>query len=213
MWIVSLALRRPYTFIVLALLIALLGVFTILRTPTDIFPNINIPVVATVWRYTGLSPEEMATRLVLGSERGAQTTVNDVEHTESQSLSGIGGGEVLLPAECQRGAVLRADHRHLSDRLGRHASRYDPAVRARLQRLDGAGPAARPIERSSIRGADLRLGQQHHSHGACHGRRRIDALAVRRPATPSSGRPRPRRAARTRPVRQRRYRSRSPRRT
>jgi CzcA family heavy metal efflux pump len=90
MWIVSLALRRPYTFIVLALLIALLGVFTILRTPTDIFPDIKIPVVATVWRYSGLSPEEMATRLVLGSERGAQVSVNDVEHTESQSLSGIG---------------------------------------------------------------------------------------------------------------------------
>jgi multidrug efflux pump subunit AcrB len=90
MWIVSLALRRPYTFIVLALLIALLGVFTILRTPTDIFPNIKIPVVATVWRYSGLSPDEMATRLVLGSERSTQVTVNGVEHTESQSLSGIG---------------------------------------------------------------------------------------------------------------------------
>ncbi len=90
MWIVSLALRRPYTFVVLALLILLLGVFTILRTPTDIFPNIKIPIVATVWRYSGLSPEEMATRLVLGSERGAQVSVNDVEHTESQSLSGIG---------------------------------------------------------------------------------------------------------------------------
>jgi multidrug efflux pump subunit AcrB len=90
MWIVSLALRRPYTFIVLALLIALLGVFTILRTPTDIFPNIKIPVVATVWRYSGLSPDEMATRLVLGSERSTQVSVNDVEHTESQSLSGIG---------------------------------------------------------------------------------------------------------------------------
>src|SRR5215471_17354653 len=88
MWIVSLALRRPYTFIVLALLIALLGVFAILRTPTDIFPNIRIPVVATVWRYAGLSPDEMATRLVLGTERNAQTTVNDVEHTESQSPPG-----------------------------------------------------------------------------------------------------------------------------
>src|SRR5882672_8402266 len=90
MWIVSLALRRPYTFIVLALLIALLGVFAILRTPTDIFPNIKIPVVATVWRYSGLSPDEMATRLVLGSERSTQVTVNNVEHTESQSLSGVG---------------------------------------------------------------------------------------------------------------------------
>jgi CzcA family heavy metal efflux pump len=88
MWIVRLALRRPYTFIVLAIVITLLGVFSITRTPTDIFPNIKIPVVATIWRYTGLSPEEMATRLVLQSERTAQTTVNDVEHTESQNISG-----------------------------------------------------------------------------------------------------------------------------
>jgi CzcA family heavy metal efflux pump len=88
MWIVKLALRRPYTFLVLAILITLLGVFAILRTPTDIFPDIKIPVVAAIWKYTGLSPDEMATRLVLSSERTAQTTVNDVEHVESQSLSG-----------------------------------------------------------------------------------------------------------------------------
>src|SRR5437773_7349701 len=88
MWIVKLALRRPYTFIVLAIVITLFGVFAIWRTPTDIFPNIRIPVVATVWRYTGLSPEEMATRLILNGERTAQTPVNDVEHTESQSVSG-----------------------------------------------------------------------------------------------------------------------------
>jgi multidrug efflux pump subunit AcrB len=88
MWIVRLALRRPYTFIVLAIVIMLLGMFAIWRTPTDIFPNIRIPVVAAVWKYTGLSPEEMATRMILGTERNAQTTVNDVEHTESQSLSG-----------------------------------------------------------------------------------------------------------------------------
>jgi multidrug efflux pump subunit AcrB len=89
MWIVGLALRRPYTFIVLAVLILLLGVFVILRTATDIFPNIKIPVVATIWGYTGLSPDEMSKRIVLFSERVAQTTVNDVEHTESQSLNGI----------------------------------------------------------------------------------------------------------------------------
>src|SRR5215472_5947856 len=88
MWIVQLALRRPYTFLVLAIAITLLGVFAISRTPTDIFPNIKIPVVATIWRYAGLSPDEMATRLVLQSERTAQTTVNDVEHTESVNISG-----------------------------------------------------------------------------------------------------------------------------
>jgi multidrug efflux pump subunit AcrB len=89
MWIVKVALQRPYTFIVLALLIVLLGAFTILRTATDIFPNIKIPVVAAIWSYTGLPPDEMASRIILFSERVAQTTVNDVEHTESQSLNGI----------------------------------------------------------------------------------------------------------------------------
>jgi multidrug efflux pump subunit AcrB len=88
MWIVKVALQRPYTFIMLAALIVLLGVYSILNTPTDIFPNIKIPIAAVIWRYTGLLPEEMANRIVLFSERTAQTTVNDVEHTESQSVNG-----------------------------------------------------------------------------------------------------------------------------
>src|SRR6202020_3355275 len=88
MWMVKLALRRPYTFIMLAVLIVFLGVYSILKMPTDIFPNIKIPITAVIWRYTGLLPEEMATRIVLFSERTAQTTVNDVEHTESQSVNG-----------------------------------------------------------------------------------------------------------------------------
>lgn len=89
MWIVKIALQRPYTFLVLAILILLMGVLAILRTATDIFPAINIPVVATIWRYTGLQPEEMATRIALTNERIAQTTANDIEHTESVSLNGI----------------------------------------------------------------------------------------------------------------------------
>ena len=89
MWIVKVALQRPYTFIVLAMLIVLMGVFSIVNTSTDIFPNIKIPIAAVIWRYTGLLPEEMADRIVLFSERTAQTVVNDVEHTESQSVNGI----------------------------------------------------------------------------------------------------------------------------
>src|ERR1700682_4813967 len=89
MWIVRLALRRPYTFVVLALLILLLGPLVILRTPTDIFPNINIPVVSTIWNYSGLSAPEMANRIVSNYERALTTTVNDIEHIESQTLSGI----------------------------------------------------------------------------------------------------------------------------
>ena len=89
MWIVELALRRPYTFVVMALLIIILTPVTILRTPVDILPEINIPVVSVVWNYTGLSPSEMADRIVSNSERIFNVTVNDVEHTESQSLTGI----------------------------------------------------------------------------------------------------------------------------
>ncbi len=88
MWIVRLALRRPYTFIMFAVLIVLMGGYAIMNTATDIFPNIRIPVAAVIWRYTGILPEEIATRIVLFSERVAQTTVDDVEHTESQSVTG-----------------------------------------------------------------------------------------------------------------------------
>ncbi len=90
MWIVQLALRRPYTFIVLAIVIILLTPLVILRTPVDIFPDINIPVISVVWNYTGLSPQEMADRVVSNSERGITITVNDIEHIESTSLNGIG---------------------------------------------------------------------------------------------------------------------------
>ena len=90
MWIVRLALRRPYTFAVFALLILILGAYSIASMPTDIFPNIDIPVVTVVWNFTGLSAQEMSSRIVFNSERGVTTTVNDVEHIESQSLDGIG---------------------------------------------------------------------------------------------------------------------------
>ena len=89
MWIVRLALRRPYTFVVFALLILILGAYSIDSMPTDIFPNIDIPVVTVVWQFTGLSAEQMANRIVFNSERGMTTTVNDIEHIESQSLNGI----------------------------------------------------------------------------------------------------------------------------
>jgi CzcA family heavy metal efflux pump len=89
MWIVRLALRRPYTFVVLSILLLILGPVTILRTPTDIFPNINIPVVSIVWQYAGLSADQMAGRIVTITERTLSTTVNNIEHVESQSLNGI----------------------------------------------------------------------------------------------------------------------------
>jgi multidrug efflux pump subunit AcrB len=102
MWIVRVALDRPYTFIVLALLILILSVVMILRTPTDIFPNINIPVVAVAWQYTGMNPEELEGRLTSTYERLLTTTVDNVEHIESTTVN----GQAIVKIYLQRGADL-----------------------------------------------------------------------------------------------------------
>src|SRR5579863_7242601 len=104
MWIVRLALARPYTFIVLALLILILAPVVILRTPTDIFPNIDIPVIAAAFNYTGLSAEEMEERITSIYERSLTTTVNDIEHMESQSID----GRAIVKVFFQPGADINA---------------------------------------------------------------------------------------------------------
>jgi multidrug efflux pump subunit AcrB len=96
MWIVRLALRRPYTFVVMAILILVMGVIAVLRTPTDIFPNINIPVVSVIWNYNGLVPKEMADRIISVTERNMTTIVDNIEHVESQSLYGIAVVKVFM---------------------------------------------------------------------------------------------------------------------
>jgi multidrug efflux pump subunit AcrB len=89
MWIVEVALRRPYTFLVMALLILLATPLALLKMSTDIFPEINIPVISIVWTYTGLSAQEVGNRITAVNERSLTTTVNDIEHIESESLSGF----------------------------------------------------------------------------------------------------------------------------
>ena len=89
MWIVRLALRRPYTFIVMSMLILILGILSILRTPVDIFPVVDIPVIAVIWNFNGMEPREMEGRIVSNAERAYTTTVNDIEHMESESYNGI----------------------------------------------------------------------------------------------------------------------------
>src|SRR6266481_9407538 len=89
MWIVRLALRRPYTFTVMAILIVLMGIVTITRMATDIFPKIDVPVVSVIWSFPGVAPEEMEKRFVTVTERAMTTTVNDIEHIESQSYKGV----------------------------------------------------------------------------------------------------------------------------
>src|SRR3984885_602238 len=89
-WIVRVALERPYTFIVLAILILIVGPLAAVETPTDIFPNIGVPVIGVAFTYTGLSPDDMSGRIITPYERSLTTTVNDIEHIESTSLPGMG---------------------------------------------------------------------------------------------------------------------------
>lgn len=110
MWIVRLALRRPYTFIVAALVIVLLGAVCILRMPTDIFPEINIPVVSVIWSYSGMSAEEMEKRVATVTERAFTTTVADIEHMESQSINGLSHLKIFF----QPGAKIEAAVAQLS---------------------------------------------------------------------------------------------------
>src|SRR4051812_7642493 len=90
MWIIRLALNRPYTFVVAALLLLLVTPFVLFKTPTDIFPSINIPVVSIIWNYTGLSAREIEQRIIYTQERALTTTVNNIEHIESTSYDSIG---------------------------------------------------------------------------------------------------------------------------
>src|SRR5438552_7844274 len=104
MWIVRLALRRPFTIAVMALLILVMGILSLTRMVVDIFPAIDIPVVAVVWNYPGLSAQDMERRVVLISERAYSTTVNGIERIESQSIPGIG----ILKLYFQPGAEIGA---------------------------------------------------------------------------------------------------------
>src|SRR5580698_9317315 len=102
MWIVKIALSRPYTFIILALLILILSPVIILQTPTDIFPNINIPVISVAWNYTGLNPEELEGRLTTPYEKVLTTLVDNIEHLESTTYN----GEAVVKIFLQPGASL-----------------------------------------------------------------------------------------------------------
>src|ERR1700678_298939 len=103
MWIVQVALKRPYTFVVLAIVIALFGIRSAFLTPTDIFPNINIPVVSVVWTYTGLLPNDMSGRVIYYYERTLTAQVGDIEHIESQSLNSYGVVKIFF----QKGINIR----------------------------------------------------------------------------------------------------------
>ena len=126
--IVRIALSRPYTFVVLALLLLIIGPLAALRTPTDIFPEIRIPVIGVVWNYTGLPPDQMAGRITTPFQRALTTTVNDIEHIVANSYNGFGIVKIFFQPERRHPHRQRAGHRDLADAA---ASRCRPARRRR----------------------------------------------------------------------------------
>src|SRR6266850_159289 len=156
MWIVRVALHRPYTFIVLALLILILSPVVILRTPTDIFPNIDIPVIAVAWQFTGLNPEEMEGRITTQYERILTTTVDNIEHIESTTVNGQAMVKIFLQptasldtANAQVTAVSQTILRQLPADPARHRPRRVHSVSVRRQAASGHGrsrPAAAPVQ-------------------------------------------------------------------
>jgi multidrug efflux pump subunit AcrB len=169
MWIVNLALRLPYTFIVLAIFILIAGLLSILRTPKDIFPSINIPVISVVWTYTGMAPRDIADHITSPYERVLTTTVNNIEHIESESLYGLAVVKIFLQpnASVPQGiAQVTAVSQTILKQL---PTAITPPLVAQLQCHQRAGAYGR-FERF-IRTATQRLWTEFHTHAAGHGSR------------------------------------------
>ena len=178
--------------------------------PTDIFPDIDIPVISVVWNYSGLPPEEMEKRIVTNYERALTTTVNDIEHIESQSLTGIAVIKIFF----QPGAKIEAATAQvtaISQTVVRaDAAGHDAAVHHPLQRVERAHPAGRARERLAERAAALRLRDQLHPRRHRDHPRRAAPLALRRQAAPDHGRHRSAAALRLGPLAARREQRRWP---
>ncbi len=192
MWIVRLALRRPYTVAVMCILILVMGVLSLTRMIVDIFPAIDIPVVAVVWNYPGLPAQDMERRVVLISERAFSTTVNGIERIESQSIPGIG----MLKVYFQPGADIGAAIAQISS-----VSQHDPAHHAarHARRRTSSSSTPRTCRSRSSRSSSETLPEQQifdygaelHPRAAVHHPGPVDAGAVRRQAAADQRRRRP----------------------
>ena len=136
--IVRIALSKPYTFVVMAMLIVIFGVTAAIKTPTDIFPNIGIPVVAVVWTYDGLPADDMSKRVIYYYERTLSSQVNDIEHIESQSLPRYGIVKVFFQPGVNINGALAQTTAASQTMLKYLAAGNHPAFRSQLQRLERA---------------------------------------------------------------------------
>ena len=184
----------------MAMLIVILGGLTILRTPTDIFPDIDIPVMSVIWHYTGLSPQEMEGRIVTNSERAMTTTVNDIEHIESQSLNGAGIGAGVIRVFFQPDAAIDAAVAEMTAIYQTMLSDMPPGTTPpfviRYQRTNVPILQLALESRHAQRAAALRLRPELHPHAARHRAGRAGAAALRREEAADHGRHRSRPALR-----------------
>ena len=152
--IVRIALSRPYTFVVMAMLIVIFGVTAWFRTPTDIFPNIGIPVVAVVWTYNGLPPDDMSGRVIYYYERSLSHAGQRYRAHRVPVAARLRRRQSLLPAEREYQRRARADHRGFANRLETAAARHHAALRAQFQRVERADSATGAVQRRVDAGAD-----------------------------------------------------------
>ncbi len=180
MWIVRLALRQPYTVAVAAAVILLMGVLAMRSMLVDIFPAIDIPVVAVVWTYPGLSAEDMEKRVVLMSERGLSSVVDGIQRIESESIPGHRHAQGVLPAGHEHRQRDRADNVVVLDFASTHAARHPAAVHHPVERVERPRRAAHHDEQHDAGGEDLRLRAELPAAAALHGAGTLDTGAVRR---------------------------------
>ena len=196
--LVRLALRRPYTSAIAALLILLMGALSITRMIVDIFPVIDIPVVLVVWNYNGLTTEDMERRVVFITERAYSTTVNGIQRIESQSIPSIGILKVYFqPGTDIGGAIAQITVGEQLD-PARRAAGNAAAGRDPVQRLERAGRADDAVEQDADRAADLRLQPELHPRAAVHHPGPVHARPVRRQVAADHRRSRPVAAGRRR---------------
>ena len=176
--LVKLALSKPYTFVVLAILILLSGMIAWFDTPTDIFPDIKIPVIAAVWTYRGLPPEDMAGRVIYYYERQLSTTVNDIDHIESQSLNGIGIVKIFF----QPGVDIRTATAQVTSASQTVLKQMPPGITPPLILNYNASTVPilqlGAVVEGSVRAEDLRPRPELHPPGAGLGARRGDPVAL-----------------------------------
>ncbi len=193
--IVRIALSKPYTFVVMAMLIVIFGVTAAVRTPTDIFPNIGIPVVAVVWTYNGLPPDDMSGRVIYYYERTLSAQVNDIEHIESQSLAGYGVVKVYFQPNVNINAALAQITAASQTVLKLLPPGITPPY---VLSFNASSVPILQLALSSnvpVAGPDLRRRPELHPAAAGDRRRGRRALALRRQGPAGSGRSQPGQAA------------------